>query len=105
MDIGQRTIPTEPMSIVLNMGMSGAFQDLHFDGERAMTFPAKWLIDYVRVYQLAGRDPMISCDPPDHPTAAYIARHHELYYNRNLTIFPDRWPLNKITAKAAGVAC
>lgn len=48
-----------------------------------LQWPAQMLVDYVRVYQRPeGR---IGCDPPDRPTAAYIARHNEAYTNPNLT--------------------
>lgn len=90
MDIGQRTVPTEPMYIIMNLGMSDGFQPVYFDTtapseEVAITFPAVMLFDYVRVYQIDGGTDRVSCDPPDHPTADYIAAHPALYQNRNLT--------------------
>jgi len=42
-------------------------QDFH-----AMQFPAKLYIDYVRVYQKAGLDGAVGCDPSGRPTATYI---------------------------------
>ncbi|KAJ9476368.1 putative Beta-glucan synthesis-associated protein KRE6 (putative) [Pseudozyma hubeiensis] len=83
MDIGIRTISVEPMSIIMNLGMSPTFQRVNF-GAGGVEFPAKMSVDYVRVYQLDGQDDRISCDPPDHPTAQYIADHMELYTNNNL---------------------
>lgn len=87
MDIGQRTIPTEPMSIIMNLGMASGFQPVHFTGDNALTFPALFRVDYVRVYQKDGQEDRLSCDPKDHPTAAYISSHPELYANNNLTTF------------------
>lgn len=55
------------------------------------------LIDYVRVYQPHGAAQRVSCDPPDHPTAAYIDRHRDLYYNPNITSYSGTWPRNRIT--------
>lgn len=95
-DIGQRNIPTEPMSIILNLGISRGFQsDLDFD---TLTFPATFRVDYVRIYQSdASSHDRVSCDPPDHPTKAYIERHKDVYYNRNYTIWPKDWPKNEMT--------
>lgn len=91
MDIGQRTVPTEPMAIIMNLGMSSGFQTVYFnsDEEKDLTFPAIYRVDYVRVYQKDGQKDRISCDPKDHPTADYIANHPSLYANANLTTFAD----------------
>ena len=43
-----------------------------------MIFPAVMQIDYVRVYQRKGQT-NIGCDPPDYPTAKYIADHMDAY--------------------------
>ena len=86
-DIGQRIVPTEPMSIIMNLHLSSGFQAIDFD---SLTYPAVMKIDYVvravpspacspittdalpplqRVYQPESYDqPRVSCDPPDHPT-------------------------------------
>ncbi|KAK0567849.1 beta-glucan synthesis-associated protein [Tilletia horrida] len=99
-DMGQRLVSTEPMTIIMNLAMAGGFQPTRFTGGQAMTFPAPFLIDYVRVYQLDGTDDKITCDPPDHPTANYIAAHPELYYDRELTSYRRskyRWPKNELT--------
>lgn len=90
MDIGQRTVPTEPMYIIMNLGMSDGFQPVYFDTtapeeNMALTFPAVMLFDYVRVYQIDGGTDRVGCDPADHPTADYIAAHPKLYQNQNLT--------------------
>ncbi|PWZ01719.1 concanavalin A-like lectin/glucanase [Testicularia cyperi] len=99
LDIGQRIIPVEPMAIVLNLAISSSFQTVDF-GDGGITFPAIMAIDYVRVYQKDGQADRLSCDPADHPTADFINKHPELYYNNNLTAFPKdtyTWPKNKLT--------
>ncbi|CAD6883961.1 unnamed protein product [Tilletia controversa] len=96
-DISQRLISTEPMSIIMNLGMASGFQPTKFTGANQMTFPAPFLVDYVRVYQRDGGDDKISCDPPDHPTADYIASHPDLYQNRDLISYRASnysWPKN-----------
>lgn len=61
--------------------MSNNFQAVDFAN---LPFPSEYLIDYVRVYQRPGIGAM-GCDPADHPTADYIARHANAYANPNLT--------------------
>ncbi|KAF7352482.1 hypothetical protein MVEN_01213100 [Mycena venus] len=51
--VGQRLIPVEPMSIVLNLGISNNWQNIDLT---SMVFPAEMLVDYVRVYQRDGGD-------------------------------------------------
>lgn len=69
-EVGQRTIATEPMSIVLNLGISDGFQTINF---KELKFPGVMKVDYVRVYQR--EDAVnIGCDPKDYPTADYIAK-------------------------------
>ncbi|KDN50357.1 glycoside hydrolase family 16 protein [Tilletiaria anomala UBC 951] len=95
-NIARRLIPTEPMSIIINLGISSGFQAVHWD---ELDFPGIMLVDYVRVYQLAGTESKTSCDPPDHPTAQYIEDHPDVYTNPNYTIWPrDRypWPKNRL---------
>ncbi|BGP48265.1 hypothetical protein JCM10450v2_004137 [Rhodotorula kratochvilovae] len=83
-EIGQRLI---------NLAISKAFQEPEWG---ALTFPGTFRIDYIRIYQKG--EPRIGCDPPDHPTAAYIARHPEVYKNPNLTVFPSPFPKNRLSA-------
>ncbi len=100
-NMGRRIIPVEPLSIIMNLGISDGFQRVHWD-ELLETWGVSSMmkIDYVRVYQKHGTDPKVSCDPPDHPTAKYIADHPILFNNVNLTVF-DRenyaWPKNRLT--------
>lgn len=51
-----------------------------------MTFPAKYYVDYVRVWQ-PENEINVGCDPPSAPTKEYIERHWEAYNNPNLTIW------------------
>ncbi|SPC65856.1 related to KRE6 - glucan synthase subunit [Ustilago sp. UG-2017b] len=84
-EISQRLIPTEPVSIVINLALSDGFQKVKWAD---LEFPASMRIDYVRVYQKDGEKDRISCDPEDHPTAAYIENHRDVYENMNYTVFP-----------------
>lgn len=61
-----------PQYLVFNLGMSPGFQHQDF---KHMKFPAQMLIDYVRVYQQPGTKNGVTCDPPDRPTAKYIAEY------------------------------
>jgi len=84
-NIGQRTIPMEPMSIITNFGMSPGFSSLNMTG-LGTTMPATMRIDYIRIYQFEGEE-SVTCDPPGFETTEYILRHSEAYNNANLT----RW--------------
>lgn len=86
--VGQRRIPEEPMSIVLNLGISNNWQ--HIDTS-TMVFPATMLVDYVRVYQRKGQT-NIGCNPPRYPTTDYINNHMEAYTNPNLTFWSESKP-------------
>ncbi|KAI0659067.1 beta-glucan synthesis-associated [Cubamyces menziesii] len=87
--VGQRLIPEEPMSIILNLGISKNWQTIDLT---TMVFPAVMQIDYVRVYQRKGQT-NIGCDPPDYPTAKYIADHMDAYTNANLTYWSQPSPV------------
>ncbi|KAH9006339.1 beta-glucan synthesis-associated [Lactarius hatsudake] len=78
--VDQRLIPEEPMSIVLNLGISPNWQTIDLT---TMTFPTEMVVDYVRVYQRKDSQ-NIGCDPPDYPTMDYISRHPEAYTNPQL---------------------
>ncbi|PWN32148.1 concanavalin A-like lectin/glucanase [Meira miltonrushii] len=82
-EIGQRTVPPEPLYIILNLGMSSSFTYVDFD---RLHFPAKYYVDYVRIWQPEDEE-NIGCDPPDFPTFDYINKHWEAYNNPNLTIW------------------
>ncbi|KAG2186280.1 hypothetical protein INT43_002718 [Umbelopsis isabellina] len=79
--VWQRLISVEPMSIVLNFGMSTAFGPVNTN---ALTFPAYMYVDYIRLYQSPDRI-SLDCDPPEYPTADYIKNHYNAYMNANLT--------------------
>ncbi|SPO25035.1 probable KRE6 - glucan synthase subunit [Ustilago trichophora] len=83
--IGQRPIPYEPMYILLNLGISASFTTVDW---RHLTWPASMLVDYVRVWQVEGEE-NVGCDPENAPTAAYIEKHKEAYYNANLTTWTE----------------
>ncbi len=60
--------------------MSEGFQTVDYSH---LTFPAKMLVDYVRVYQREG-EVSVGCDPKDHPTSGYIESHLNAYTNCQL---------------------
>jgi len=90
--VGQRLIPVEPMSIILNCGISHNWQTVDLT---TMEFPSEMLIDYVRVYQPSG-SPNIGCSPPGFPTEDYINRHMDAYSNINMTHWPFARPKNSL---------
>merc|ERR1719424_890432 len=56
----------------------------HQDPAHPLEFPGQMKVDYVRVYQNA-EHPNHSCDPPSHPTSAYIntlSGHYASYGNK-----------------------
>ncbi len=83
-NIGQRMIPMEPMSIILNFGMAEGFAAIDFAG-LDKTLPATLRFDYVRIYQDEDSDPNVTCDPPGYETTDYIKAHPEAYNNVNKT--------------------
>lgn len=84
-NVGQRTIPMEPMAIVANFGMSNGFSAINYTGI-APLLPATMRFDFIRIYQPQDADPnAVSCDPPDYKTSAYIRDHANAYTNPNLT--------------------
>ncbi|KAI9753628.1 MAG: hypothetical protein M1815_006087 [Lichina confinis] len=82
-NVGQRVVPQEPMTIVLNLGISEGWSWIDWAN---LTFPATMRIDYVRWYQQPGAE-MVTCDPPGYPTTQYIAKHLKAYTNPNLTLW------------------
>lgn len=67
--VGQRDVPTEPMSMLLNVAISDHGV---MNWNRHMTFPITMEVDYVRVYQNPAKGHTLSCDPKSHPTKVYI---------------------------------
>ncbi|PPR01618.1 hypothetical protein CVT24_005845, partial [Panaeolus cyanescens] len=86
--VGQRIIPEEPMSIVLNLGISPNWQQIL---PQTMMFPSEMKVDYVRVYQRKGQT-NTGCNPPNYPTADYIKNHLEAYMGALL--FLSCWMLD-----------
>lgn len=82
-NVGQRAIPQEPMSVIMNFGMSTGFSALNLTGI-ATTLPATMRFDYVRIYQEEGSS-SITCDPDGYETTQYIAQHMDAYTNPNKT--------------------
>ena len=82
-NVGQRVIPTEPMAMVMNFGMSTGFSAINTAGIMA-TLPATMRFDYVRIYQKPGSTSM-TCDPAGYETTEYIKNHMDAYTNPNKT--------------------
>ena len=81
-NVAARQVSEEPMSMVLNLGISGAWGEILFGD---LLFPTIMHIDYVRIYQKPGQT-SITCDPPGYPTTDYIKNHANAYNNPNLTV-------------------
>lgn len=94
-NVGQRIISEEPMSIILNLGISQNWVSIDFG---ALRFPTVLQFDYVRWYQREGEE-MVTCDPPGFETTEYIRRHPEAYRNPNVTLWEQAgyaWPKNSL---------
>lgn len=83
-NVGKRRIPEEPMSLILNFGMSPSFSAINYPGI-AKLLPATMRVDYIRIYQ--NSDGHLGCDPDGYETTQYIKQHREVYDNPNIT----RW--------------
>lgn len=95
-NIGWRRISKEPMSIILNLGVSNNWAYIDWG---ALTFPVQLKFDYVRIYQPAG-NVSVTCDPDDYPTYDYIQAHPKAYKNWNVTSWEDAgydFPKNVLT--------
>ena len=95
-NIDWRRISKEPMSIVMNLGISNNWAYIDW---RMIFFPVKMSIDYVRLYQPAN-SVSVTCDPEDYPTYDYIQDHLDIYSNPNLTSFTGAGysvPKNQLT--------
>ena len=82
-NVNQRTIPEEPMSVIMNFGMSTGFSALNLTG-LAPLMPATMRFDYIRIYQDPSSE-SITCDPEGYETTTYINEHYDVYYNPNVT--------------------
>ena len=81
-NVNARLVSEEPMSLILNLGISNSWSEIRMG---QLKFPTIMHIDYVRIYQKEGEE-MITCDPPGYPTTKYIADHPKAYRNPNLTV-------------------
>lgn len=95
-NVGQRLVSEEPMSIVMNLGISKNWVDINYG---LLKFPTIMRIDYIRWYQKEGEE-SVTCDPPGYETTKYIADHPEAYQNPNYTHWTDipgyTWPKNTL---------
>lgn len=95
--ISGRPLPLEPMSLVLNLGMSQSFSDV-FLADLNKLFPATMRVDWIRVYQEEGKE-SVTCDPKGWETTKYIKKHPEPYGNPELTLWRETkydWPQNTL---------
>jgi beta-glucanase (GH16 family) len=97
-NIQERLIPEEPMSMVLNLGISNSWSEVLLAD---LQFPTIMHIDYVRLYQNKS-DVSVTCDPPGFPTTQYIADHPIAYKNPNMTVRP---PLTIYLVLDGGIFC
>ncbi|KAI1007188.1 Beta-glucan synthesis-associated protein [Podosphaera aphanis] len=94
-NIAARLVSQEPMSVILNLGMSSSWTQISHDN---LKFPTVMHVDYVRLYQRSGKT-SVTCDPPGYPTTDFIKSHPLAYQNQNMTKWDDTgymWPRNKI---------
>jgi beta-glucanase (GH16 family) len=81
-NVAARQVSQEPMSIILNLGISGSWSEILIGD---LKFPTIMHIDYVRIYQKPGQV-SVTCDPPGYPTTDYIKEHPAAYLNPNFTV-------------------
>lgn len=82
-NIQARQISEEPMSLILNLGISNSWTWIDWEH---MKFPAVMRVDYVRWYQKKDEDKLVTCDPPGYETTSYIKKHMNAYTNPNFTV-------------------
>lgn len=70
-NIAARQVSQEPMSMILNLGISNSWSEVLIGD---LKFPTIMHIDYVRIYQKPGQE-SVTCDPPGYPTTEYIKNH------------------------------
>lgn len=93
-NVEARNVPAEPLSIIMNLGLSQSWVYIDFP---ALDFPTTMYVDYVRIYQDSSKR-QVTCDPEDYPTYDYIKNHTIVYENNNYTNFTDAgydWPRNR----------
>lgn len=106
--IGRRIFPSEPMYIIMNLGISKNFGSIDWDKLTNLwdEYGAlRMQIDWVRVYQDPAQisDDSLSCSPSGFPTTDYIERHISAYTNPNYTVwgkepggYQGDWPRNRL---------
>lgn len=82
-NIQARQVSEEPMSLILNLGISNSWTWIDWEH---MVFPAVMRVDYVRWYQKKGEENLVTCDPPGFETTKYIKEHIGAYTNVNFTV-------------------
>lgn len=95
-NVGFRRISKEPMTIIMNLGVSNNWAYIDWP---SIQFPSHMRVDYVRIYQDKDQISM-TCDPEDHPTVDYIESHPNAYSNVNLTNWAmagNKMPKNRLT--------
>ncbi|BGP38928.1 hypothetical protein JCM10449v2_002866 [Rhodotorula kratochvilovae] len=98
--VSERWVSAEPMYLIMNLAISPNFGVIDYEN---LSFPSKFRIDYVRVYQ-PNDHISVGCDPKENPTKDYIERNPELYRNPNLTSYhdiPRTFPKNRLTSTCA----
>ncbi|KAE8144430.1 beta-glucan synthesis-associated protein-domain-containing protein [Aspergillus avenaceus] len=93
-NIGQRMIPMEPLSIIMNLGMAYSFAPINDTIKNFL--PGYMRFDYIRIYQDPD-DVSVTCDPAGYETTEYISKHPKAYKNFNKTTWSDAgydWPKN-----------
>lgn len=88
-NVGQRVIPMEPMSIVMNLGMATSFAFIN----KTITdyMPGILRFDYIRIYQDPDQE-SVTCDPEGYETTEYIEKHAVAYQNPNKTSWLVSYP-------------
>ena len=96
-NVGHRLMSKEPMSLVMNFGISNNWAYIDWN---ALHFPLTMRMDHVRIPQ--PEDAInVSCDPDDYPTSNYIETHPKAYQDNNLTSWEDTgydWPKNSFAS-------
>ena len=80
-NVGWRRITKEPMSMILNLGISNNWAYIDWP---SISFPSVMQVDYVRIYQ-PNDSVSMTCDPDDYPTYDYIENHLKAYDDWNYT--------------------
>ncbi|KAL2061988.1 hypothetical protein VTL71DRAFT_7366 [Oculimacula yallundae] len=94
-NVKARQISEEPMSIILNLGMSNSWVEIDMEELRV---PTTMYVDYVRLYQKPGQG-SVTCDPVGYPTTEYIKKHPKAYRDQNMTKWDQTgygWPKHKL---------